>query len=285
MLSADLSIAHLHVRIHCESPACCEGIEALTALFEHTQATEHPDICFTLRMVDGGTVLTCNGEHIWQGEEAGEVVAAFEWALYNRAINMLHPRFISLHAATVGWQGHAITIAGASGAGKSSLCTAALLHGADYFSDEYSLLDQQGRITPFPRPLQWGGETHPAFTNQAMHDSGLFAEGRYSFTAHDGQAITSLLWHPRHLAGEPVPLSLLLLPRFDAAAEPATCEPLARSQALMELAAEMHHKLPVRGRLRELNSRIPAATRMLRLVFSDVHAAWGQVEQLLTSRG
>ena len=284
MFSADLSIAHLRVRIQCEAPECCAGIAALTALFERCASPGDAALCFTLKPISGGASLACNTEPVWQGEEAGEVVAAFEWAFYSRAIAALYPHFVSLHAATVSWQGHGITIAGASGAGKSSLCTAALLHGSDYFSDEYSLLDNEGCITPFPRPLQWGGETHPAFTSRDMHDSGLFGEGRYSFTGRDGQAITSLLWHPKRLATSPTALSMLLLPRFDATAGKVICEPLTRSQALMELAAEMHHKLPVQDRLRELHRRIPAATRIMRLVFSDVHAAWEQVEQHLTHR-
>jgi hypothetical protein len=241
------------------------------------------DLCFSVQPEADGATLACNGEHIWQGEEAGEVVAAFEWAFYNRVIAALYPRFVSLHAATVRWQGHGITIAGASGAGKSSLCTAALLRGADYFSDEYSLLDEQGKLTPFPRPLQWGSETHPAFSRRNMRDSGLFGEGSYAFTGRDGCSLTSLLWLPRHLATAPAALSLLLLPRFDASAEKMKCEPVTRSQALMELASEMHHRLPVPDRLRELHRRIPATTRIVRLVFTDVHAAWRSVEQLLAS--
>jgi len=283
MITTDLCIARLHIRIQCEASACCEGVEALTALFERGPASGHPDICFTLRTADGTTALDCNGEHIWQGREAGELVAVFEWSLYNRAIAALYPHYVSLHAATVRCKEQGICIAGTSGAGKSSLCTVALLHGADYLSDEYSLLDHEGRITPFPRPLQWGGVSHPAFPGETMHDSGLFDEGSYSFTGRDGQTITSRLWHPKHLATHPVDMSLLILPRFDATAGKVRCEPLARSQGLMELAAEMHHELPAQERLRELHRRIPGKTRMLRLAFPDVHAAWSVVEQQLSA--
>ncbi len=278
----NLNIAHLHIRIHCTDPACSEGIEALTTLYAHGKESGDADLCFTIQPSADGAMLDCNGEHIWQGEEAGEVVAAFEWAFYNRILDLLYPAFVSLHAATVSWQGHGITIAGTSGAGKSSLCTAALLSGADYFSDEYSLLDIAGYITPFPRPLQWSATEHPAFSRQFMDGSGLFGEGSYAFTGHDGQPVTSLLWHPRHLATEPVSMSLLILPRFDASADAVQSEYVLRSQALMELAEEMHHKLPVQDRLRELHQRIPQATRFVRLAFPDVHQAWKRVEQLLT---
>jgi hypothetical protein len=279
----DLSIAHLRVAVRCNAPACVPGIEALLALFAHCDTTGKADVGFSIEADDGGAALSCNGEHIWRGEEPGEVVAAFEWALYNRVIAALYPRFVSLHAATIVWQGSGIAIAGASGAGKSSLCTAALLAGADYFSDEYSLLDEHGCVTSFPRPLQWGGQSHPAFSRRGMCDSGLFGMASYTFTARDGHPVTSLLWHPKRLGTVPVSLSLLLLPRFDARADKVMGEPVARSQALMELAAEMHHRLPIPDRLRELHRRIPATTRMMRLVFADVHQAWDHVERIVGS--
>jgi len=281
MQTINLNIAHLRVHICCAVPACNDGVEALTALYPHSADEIEPDLCFTLKPSGNGATLDCNGEHIWQGEEAGEVVAAFEFAFYNRVVAALYPFVVSLHAATVNWQGKCITIAGTSGAGKSSLCTAALLNGAEYFSDEYALLDKQGRITPFPRPLQWDNNEHPAFSRQDMYNSGLFGEGGYAFTGHDGQPVASLLWQPKRLAKAPAKLSLLLLPRFDADVDGVKNEPVARSQALMELAEEMHHKLSVQARLRELNQRIPDSTKFERLIFSDVHQAWARVEQLI----
>lgn len=282
--SIDLSIARLRVAVRCAVPACVPGIEALLALFEHCAPTSGADVEFSVETdASGAATLSCNGEYVWRGEEPGEVVAAFEWAFYNRVIAALYPRFVSLHAATVAWEGVGIVIAGASGAGKSSLCTAALLAGGDYFSDEYSLLDEQGCITPFPRPLQWGGDSHPAFSQHGMCESGLFGMASYSFTAGDGHPITSLLWHPSRLGTAPISMSLLLLPRFDARAEKVMIEQVVRSQALMELAAEMHHRLPIPDRLRELHRRIPATTRIMRVVFADVHQAWDHVERLMDS--
>lgn len=280
MPTTNLQIAGLHIRIRCTAPACSEGIAALTALFEHTSFAGEPDFYYSIMQDGSGIALACNGGHLWRGEEAGEVVAAFEWALYSRSIDALSPRFLSLHAATVQFHGKVICIAGHSGAGKSSLCTAALLHGAEYFSDEYSLLDAYGCITPYPRPLQWGGEFHPAFSGSAMRDSALFGEGSYAFTGRDGQHLVSLLWHPVRLAREAAELHLLLLPRYKADAGGVSMQAVPRSQALLELAGETHHKLPAHDRLRELHSRIPAHAAIYRIVFSDVHQAWERVEQL-----
>jgi hypothetical protein len=42
---------------------------------------------------------------------------------------------------------------GATHAGKSSLVAELLRRGATYFSDEYALIDAEGRVHPYPRPL------------------------------------------------------------------------------------------------------------------------------------
>jgi hypothetical protein len=62
-------------------------------------------------------------------------------------------RRLFLHAGVVGWQGRAIVIPGTSMSGKSSLVAALLAAGATYYSDEYAVLDDRGRVHPYPRPL------------------------------------------------------------------------------------------------------------------------------------
>lgn len=58
-----------------------------------------------------------------------------------------------VHAGVVGWRGKAILIPGDSGSGKSTLVAELIRAGAVYYSDEYAVLDSQGRVHPFPRPL------------------------------------------------------------------------------------------------------------------------------------
>lgn len=62
-------------------------------------------------------------------------------------------RFYAIHAGAVCWDGKALLLPGSSRAGKSSLVAELLRRGATYFSDEYALLDPQGRLHPYPRPL------------------------------------------------------------------------------------------------------------------------------------
>ncbi len=58
-----------------------------------------------------------------------------------------------LHAGVVGWMGRAIVFPGRSLSGKSTLTREFLRAGAEYFSDEFAVLDAKGGVHPFPRPL------------------------------------------------------------------------------------------------------------------------------------
>ncbi len=58
-----------------------------------------------------------------------------------------------VHAGVVGWQGRAIVIPGRSSCGKTTAVEALIREGAAYFSDEYAILDPDGFVSPFPKPL------------------------------------------------------------------------------------------------------------------------------------
>ena len=62
-------------------------------------------------------------------------------------------RRIFVHAGVVGWKNQAIVIPGMSFSGKTTLVSKLVQAGAKYYSDEYAVLDEQGRVHPFPRPL------------------------------------------------------------------------------------------------------------------------------------
>lgn len=61
--------------------------------------------------------------------------------------------FRAVHAGAVLIDGRALLVAGSSHAGKSSLVAELLRRGASCFSDEYALIDNQGQIHSYPRPL------------------------------------------------------------------------------------------------------------------------------------
>ena len=62
-------------------------------------------------------------------------------------------RRVFVHAGVVGWQGKAIVIPGSSFSGKTTLVAELIKRGATYYSDEYAVLDERGRVHPYLRPL------------------------------------------------------------------------------------------------------------------------------------
>ena len=64
---------------------------------------------------------------------------------------------VFVHAGVVGWKSHAIVIPGRSRTGKTTLVAELVKAGAEYYSDEFAVLDSQGRVHPFPKPLSIRG--------------------------------------------------------------------------------------------------------------------------------
>ena len=60
---------------------------------------------------------------------------------------------IFLHAGVVGWRGKAILLPADSFRGKSTLVAELIRQGAVYYSDEFAVLDENGLVHPFVRPL------------------------------------------------------------------------------------------------------------------------------------
>jgi hypothetical protein len=59
----------------------------------------------------------------------------------------------AVHAGAVAWRGRALLLPGKTHSGKSSLVTELLRQGASYLSDEYALIDSEGLVHGYPRPL------------------------------------------------------------------------------------------------------------------------------------
>lgn len=61
--------------------------------------------------------------------------------------------FTFVHAGVVGYREQAILLPGHSHYGKSTLTRALVDLGCHYFSDDLAVLDQQGRVHPYPKPM------------------------------------------------------------------------------------------------------------------------------------
>lgn len=107
-----------------------------------------------------------------------------------------------VHAGVVGWHGRAIVIPGRSHSGKTSLVQALIRAGAEYYSDEYAVIDRRGRVHPYPKALSIrppdGGRATKVLAEQLQARvgskplrTGLIALARYAPMAR---------WRPRVLS-------------------------------------------------------------------------------------
>jgi hypothetical protein len=64
------------------------------------------------------------------------------------------PLRVFVHAGVVAWNGQAILLPGSSFSGKSTLVAELLRAGATYYSDEYAVIDANGRVHPYARDLR-----------------------------------------------------------------------------------------------------------------------------------
>lgn len=67
------------------------------------------------------------------------------------------PDRIFIHAGVVARNGWALLLPGDSFAGKTTLIAALVRAGALYYSDEFAVVDPEGRVHPFPKPLSIRG--------------------------------------------------------------------------------------------------------------------------------
>jgi hypothetical protein len=81
-----------------------------------------------------------------------EVFQALE-SLLNLVVAVRAPRRVFVRAAVVGWHGRAVVICGPPSSGKTTLAEALVRAGATYYSDLYAVLDADGRVHAYPKPL------------------------------------------------------------------------------------------------------------------------------------
>jgi hypothetical protein len=131
------------------------------------------------------------------------------------------PRRTFVHAGVVGVNGQAILVPGRSGSGKSSLVTALVKAGATYYSDDFAVLDEQGRVHPYAVPLSIRqGQNGAAPVKLRIEEIGGVAGAR------------------------PLPVGLVLVTRFVSGSR-FRPRPLSAGHAVLELLA---NTLPVRRR-------------------------------------
>jgi hypothetical protein len=93
-----------------------------------------------------------NLQQIARSQELDDLLNAFESDLQITVAEHA-PHRVFIHAGVVGWKGRAIVMPGVSFSGKTTLVEQLIRAGATYYSDEYAVLDERGRVHPYARPL------------------------------------------------------------------------------------------------------------------------------------
>jgi hypothetical protein len=101
-----------------------------------------------------------SGYELFANEKLLENAATLDHALILLGGHMMiyvaehAPEYVFLHAGVVAWEHRALLLPGASHAGKSTLVAELVRAGATYYSDEFALLDSEGRVHPFTRDIR-----------------------------------------------------------------------------------------------------------------------------------
>lgn len=110
---------------------------------------------------------------------------------------------VFIHAGVVGWKGQAIVLPANSFCGKTTLVAELVRNGADYYSDEYAILDPSGMVHAFPRELSVryvDGETRekqvPLAELGGVQGSVPIPVGLVLITKYDQNAV----WNPERLS-------------------------------------------------------------------------------------
>ena len=112
-----------------------------------------PSVRFKLERSPKGTLrLFQNGERIASSRSEFKFYKFFD-AVVRVTIGEHARDRVFLHAGVVGWRGKALIFPADSFQGKSSLVAELVRQGADYYSDDFAVIDSGGLVHPFPRPL------------------------------------------------------------------------------------------------------------------------------------
>jgi hypothetical protein len=104
---------------------------------------------FWVRDDDGGPV---DAELALPDSPDLETLIAFQQQLDATLVAQLGG-FAIAHAGVVEAGGCLLLLPGRSGSGKSSFVSHLVANGARYYSDEYALIDDRGRVHAYPRPV------------------------------------------------------------------------------------------------------------------------------------
>jgi len=162
--------------------------------------------------------LTKQGELLVEDQTLEVMLSVVEREV-RTAVALRAPEVIFVHAGVVAVETVGLVLPGTSFAGKTTLVAELVRSGATYFSDEYAVLDREGRVHPYARRL-------------AIRADGLVRRH------HAAESLGG------HTGTKPVTVGAIIVTTYrdGASWEPA---PMSKGQAVLEL---LKNTLPAQGR-------------------------------------
>ncbi len=187
-----------------------------------------------------GLSVRVDGQRVARGFSHAQALDVLESELQLTVARLARPE-VFVHAGVVAVDGRAILVPGRSGAGKTTLVRALVEAGATYYSDEYAVLDREGRVHPYAR--------RPSVRRRAGHKE------RHPV--------------PRVRGRGPVPVGMIVETRYSTGArwDPVSLSPGERVLALLA------NTVPARDRPAEVLTVLARATEGTLGVRSDRGAA------------
>lgn len=260
-------LAGPRVRIETDS---LRAVDALRFLFGgHAAADDGEGVAHEVGVAsapEGGFLLGCDGRSVARVRDDDLEIALVQLVQYHLVAD--ETATAVFHGGALVRDGLGLMLAGAAGAGKTTLTASLLAAGHGFLSDELALVDGQGRLDGFSRPLNVkAGSLALLSANTGLRAA--FEDARTS------AGITLVPW-PR--AGADVRLARVVLPEYRAGAA-FSAEVLSPGRAAAALMACLLNarNLP-RGGL-EVAGRIASGAPVVKLGYSRVDDVYAWLDR------
>jgi hypothetical protein len=138
------------VEVQSQDPWLIDALPGVLPLWRPVGQGTDPSVSYQVTrggdiLTDGRLVKRSSSEQLGQVFAAGSVIREY---LATRA-----PEHFFFHAGVVAVEGIALVAPGRTFSGKTTLISELVRAGADYYSDEYAVVDREGAIHAYPRML------------------------------------------------------------------------------------------------------------------------------------
>jgi hypothetical protein len=143
----------VRLRVTADTPEVLEQVPALLPPDAQTCPPSPADVSIAvLGQAGGGYDFLIDGSPVTKGIDRDFALTLLE-AQLRIHVGLRAQNRIFVHAGVVAHEGRAIVIPGRSFAGKTTLVLSLVRAGARYYSDEFAVLDEQGRVHPYAKPV------------------------------------------------------------------------------------------------------------------------------------